>query len=176
MNALQGLPISHEKGNLYFNFRSCGIAIHNERVLGVKIAPYDFWIFPGGRVEYMESSKEALEREISEELKTPCQVVRLLWHVEDFYHFDGQDTHELCCYYLINFPEDSEIYSKTAPWTVYEDAKEHEGQKTLTFHWIALADLDSVRFIPKYIAVKLGNLPNESKFLILNHIKNTGNE
>lgn len=168
----QGRPISHEMGNVYFNLRTCGIAISDGRVLGVKIAPYDFWLFPGGRIEYMESSSFALKREIQEELNTSCKIVKLLWAVEDFYNFEEQNTHEMGYYYLIEFPEDSEIYSKKEPWTVFEKAKEHEAKRELTFHWIPLTDLNSVTFIPKYITAQLGNLPENPQFLILNHIKN----
>ncbi len=174
MNINSGLHISHEKGNVYFNLRTCGIAIRDGRVLGVKIAPYDFWLFPGGRVEYMEPSSVALKREIQEELSTPCEVVKLLWAVEDFYSFEKQDTHELCYYYLIEFPDGSEIYNKTDPWTVIEKEKEHETEKKLTFHWIPISSLNSVHFIPKYVVAQLGALPEEAKFLIMNHVKNEG--
>jgi 8-oxo-dGTP pyrophosphatase MutT (NUDIX family) len=162
-------PISHERDNMYFNYRTCGIAINNGRVLAVKIAPYDFWLFPGGRIEYLESSKAALEREIKEELNMPCQIGRLLWLAEDFYNFENQKTHELCYYYLIDFPDSKEIYEKEE-WVVNEPQKLHESAKKLTFQWIPLETLDKVNLIPHYVKVKLDSIPEEINLLIINHL------
>lgn len=163
--------ISYELGDKYFNYRTCGIAIHDGRVLAVKISPYDFWLFPGGRVEFMESSQAALEREIKEELGVPCRVERPLWVVEDFYTFEGQDTHELCYYYLIAFPDHEEIYKKREEWLIDEPAKLNERSKTLAFQWIPLGLLESVNLVPKYIKVKLDSLPNGMELIIINHLK-----
>lgn len=162
--------ISHESENVYFNFRTCGIALHDGRVLMVKIEPYDFWLIPGGRVEYMESSKDALKREVKEELGVSCTILKLLWHVEDFYFFEGKDTHEICYYYQIDFTDHPEIYEKDS-WTVNEEAKEHENAKKLTFQWFPLKALKTINLIPKYISVELCSLPTDTKFLIINHLK-----
>lgn len=165
--------ISHERGDVYFNYRSCGIAINGNRVLAVKIAPYDFWLFPGGRVEYMESSSDACLREVSEELGVPCKVERLVWIAEDFYLFEGQKTHELCHYYFIDFSENPEIYEKDQ-WIVHEEAKPHESAKSLTFRWIPLDKLEDINLIPKYIKAKLSALPHETELVIVNHLKPQG--
>lgn len=159
--------ISYESGNFYFNYRVGGIAINDGRVLAVKISPYDFWLFPGGRVEFMESSQVALEREIQEELKSPCRVVRQLWMVEDFYSFESQKVHEIAHYYLIELL-DQEIYTEKEEWAVFEPEKSHERSKTLTFQWIPLNQLESIDLRPSYIKTKLASLPDKIE-LIVNH-------
>lgn len=164
-------PISHERDGKFFNYRTCGIAIDNGRVLTVKASDYDFWLFPGGQVEYLESSTMALEREIKEELNVSCRVVRLLWLVEDFYIFESLKTHELASYYLIEFPENREIYEKSEEWVVDEPEKTYEKTKKLTFRWTPLTQLESVTLIPDYIKVKLyHSLPEEISLIILNHL------
>jgi 8-oxo-dGTP pyrophosphatase MutT (NUDIX family) len=170
MMQVRSNALSYERDDFYFNYRTCGLAIDKERVLAVKISPYDFWLFPGGRVECLESSKEALEREIKEEIGMNCRVVRLLWLVEDFYCFEGQKTHEICFYYLIDFPDNEEIYGKDE-WTAEEVAKPDELAKKLTFQWIPLKLLDQVKLIPHYIKVHLSSLPQEITLLIVNHLK-----
>ncbi|CUI17169.1 putative nudix hydrolase [Candidatus Protochlamydia naegleriophila] len=168
MNSLTTtLPVSYEVGEKYFNYRTCGIALNDGRVLAVKISPYDFWLFPGGRVEFMESSQVALEREIKEELKIPCRVERPLWIVEDFYSFENQKVHELGYYYLIDFPSNKEIYEKKEEWSVYEEEKINERAKTLTFRWLPLNHLESVDLRPGYIKTRLSALPDNTEHLII---------
>lgn len=157
-------PISHSVGDVYFNYRVCGVVVHEDRILIVKISPYEFWLLPGGRVEYLETSKEALQREILEELGVSCEIGTLRWVVEDLYPFEGEQTHELCFYYNIAFPSDSQIVHHTVPWTVEEPAKECESAKTLTFYWLPLKELSSTSLIPSYIKDHLSKPAN-----IINH-------
>lgn len=45
----------------------------------------DWWEFPGGKIEKGENPKEALQREIREELATEINIVQLLQTVEYTY-------------------------------------------------------------------------------------------
>ena len=73
-----------EKNNARFLLCVRGIAINRERVLLFNVIGWDWWALPGGRVEMLEHSDEALKREMREEIATDVKVGRLVWVVENF--------------------------------------------------------------------------------------------
>jgi len=155
--------ISHEIADVSFNYRVCGVAISQDRVLAVQIEPYTFWILPGGRAEYLESTQETLKREVLEETGYPCEVEKLLWVVEDFYPFEGKKVHELGFYYLIDLPVEAKNCSS---WIVSEDAKDHEEAKNLKFMWLSLKDLSEIDLLPKYLKERLLQIPESVEHFV----------
>jgi ADP-ribose pyrophosphatase YjhB (NUDIX family) len=77
--------VSFEKGNTRFHLCTRGIAFDQARVLLFNVIGWDWWALPGGRVEMLEHSDEALKREMREELSTDVKVGRLVWVVENFF-------------------------------------------------------------------------------------------
>ena len=49
-----------------FNYRAAAVIVHEGRVLLHRADYEDFWSMPGGRVEMLEESREALRREMLE--------------------------------------------------------------------------------------------------------------
>jgi ADP-ribose pyrophosphatase YjhB (NUDIX family) len=49
---------------------------------------------PGGRVEALETTSDALRREMKEEIGQTIEVGRLLWVVENFFNLQGTPYHE----------------------------------------------------------------------------------
>ena len=90
-----------------FSFRVAGIAIDRDRVLLHTTEKDDFWSFPGGRVEMGENSTDSLIREMKEELNEDVEIIRLLWLVKNFFVYNHKNYHEICFYYLIQFPKRS---------------------------------------------------------------------
>ena len=88
-----------------FNYRVAGVCIHEGHVLLHRVESMDFWIMPGGRAELYESSRDALLREMREELGLEVTIDRLLWFVENFFSEDGRRWHELAFYYQFTLPE-----------------------------------------------------------------------
>ncbi len=155
--------ISHERGGISFNYRVCGVALHDQKVLAVQISPYEFWVLPGGRGEYLESSRETLEREIREETGYACKMDRLAWIAEDFYRFEDQKVHEIALYYLIQLPEEA---NKLSSWETSEDEKAHEEGKKLKFRWIPLDELPETAFFPEYLKNRLAAPPKATEHII----------
>src|ERR1700730_9019285 len=89
-----------------FLYRVAGVAAIDGRVLVQRFEGEEFWCLPGGRVEMGEPAKEALAREMSEELGCEAGVGRLLWVIDNFFRHRGVDHHELGLYFAITLPED----------------------------------------------------------------------
>lgn len=78
--------ISYEKNDNKFNFRVSAIILDQsgKNVLIHQIKNRDFWLLPGGRVEMMESTQDAIIRELREELDIGSFDVKLAMISEDF--------------------------------------------------------------------------------------------
>ena len=70
----QDIKISNN--NNKFKFRVSGILIVDNKVLTVKINNNDFYCLPGGHVELMENTKDAIIREFKEETGLPLTDIR----------------------------------------------------------------------------------------------------
>ncbi len=87
----------------------------------------DWWEFPGGKMEPGETAKEALKREIREELSTEISVDELLCTVE----YDYPQFHlTMHCYLCSLLTEALHL-------------NEHEAAR-----WLSGEELDSVRWLP----------------------------
>ena len=87
----------------------------------------DWWEFPGGKIEPVESTEDALKREIREELATEIEVDELLTTVE----YDYPKFHLTMHCYLCT------IISGDLTLLEHEDAR-----------WLALDELDCVKWLP----------------------------
>ena len=106
------------------------IIVHKNQVFATQRGYGEFkdgWEFPGGKVEPGESSKEALRREILEELDTEIEVGNLLDTVE----YDYPDFHlSMDCFFCTVKSGDLIL-------------KEHEAAR-----WLSAETLDDVDWLP----------------------------
>ena len=76
---------------------------HDDRILAIDAfdptKQQRFWVPIGGRVEFGETSRRAIEREVEEELSVEVQVLELLGVLENIFTFDGGDGHEIVFVY-----------------------------------------------------------------------------
>lgn len=87
----------------------------------------DYWEFPGGKMEFGETPRQALKREISEELATVISVGDLLCTVEH----DYPQFHLILHCYLCSIVSGSLILL------------EHESAR-----WLSADEIDSVVWLP----------------------------
>lgn len=144
--------ICFDSGDARFNYRVAGIALRDNHVLLNRLNRH--WFLPGGRVEMGETSIEALQREMQEELEVEASVGRLLWVAESF--FDGVEAknyHELCFYYAMTLVPDAPIVYATEPLVIADGS---------TFQWFSLAELDAITLYPPFLVEGLRKLPEQT--------------
>ena len=149
-------------GSSRFQVRVAGLGFRDGHVLVHRAVHEAFWTFPGGRAEIGETSDETLRREMVEELGLEVKVGRLLWAVENFFHYENRDWHELGLYYLMEIP---------AEFPFHPDEIVHrieDGDNDLEFKWVAATKpaLVALDIPPYFIADEIENLPLTTRHLV----------
>jgi 8-oxo-dGTP pyrophosphatase MutT (NUDIX family) len=142
-----------------FHYRVAGVAIQDEHVLLHTMDGADYWILPGGRVEFGETSMQALKREMREELGQTVEIGRLLWIVESFLTAAAQPIHSIGLYYAISLPTPSSIGDG------YEIV---DTGVRLTFAWHPLARLAGLTVFPPFLQQHLAALPDHPTHILDN--------
>ncbi|ANK93080.1 MULTISPECIES: NUDIX hydrolase [Rhizobium] len=145
-----------------FNHRIAGLAFRDGHVLVHRAVHEPFWTFPGGTAEIGETSEETLKREMMEELGLNVTVSRLLWTVENFFHCEQRDWHELGFYYLMEIPPEF-------PFRPHEIVhRVEDGDNHLEFKWVAATRtaLTALDIPPYFIAQEIENLPAAPRRLV----------
>lgn len=150
------MDISFKTGDEKFNYRVCAIIIYDGRILAMHDGRSPFYYLPGGRVQMGETAEGAVVREMKEELGVTAKVVRPLWLNQAFFNEDVSkiNYHELCIYFLMDV-SDTDLLSRGEKFTV------NEGEKTLTFEWLAFERLKDEYFYPLFLKEEIFNLPSE---------------
>jgi 8-oxo-dGTP pyrophosphatase MutT (NUDIX family) len=136
------MMISFDTAKGHFQARAGAICIKNECLLIHRDRRLQQWAVPGGRIDMGEASHTTLEREMQEELHTPCQVDRLVMVVElivDRPHDPRGCFHELGWYYVVTLPE--------LAWQA-ERFYGHAEAVNAEFWWCPLDALDTVTLYP----------------------------
>ena len=150
--------ISYEENDNKFNFRVSAIILDNsgKRVLIHKIKNRDFWLLPGGRVEMMESTQEAVDRELREELDIGSFETKLAFISENFFPFMGKMYDELGFVYVVRLGEDSPLLKKEG---LFEGL---EGEKYL-FEWYDISKIRELDFRPIFYVDEIENIDKLDK-------------
>jgi ADP-ribose pyrophosphatase YjhB (NUDIX family) len=153
--------ITFDEKQTRFTNRVVGIAIHHGRVLLQRAVTDDFWALPGGRAELMEPSAETLRREMREEIQTDVEVERLVYVVENFFHYADRRVHELGLYHVIHLPADSVLHTVS-------EFEGREGSLRIAFRWFPLEALSDVRVYPTFLREGLKALPAHITHIVVN--------
>ncbi len=154
-----------DAGARRFNFRIAGLGFRNGHVLVHRATHETFWTFPGGRAEIGETSAETLRREMLEEIGVEVTVGRMLWMVENFFHYEERNYHEIGFYYLMEIPQ---------AFPFHESAIVHrlrDGKNDLEFKWAraTVAALRALDIPPYFIAEQIERLPETPQHIVWDH-------
>lgn len=125
-----------------FNFRVGLLVKMKKQVLVECNQDYDFVVLPGGRVKTLESSEDALIREINEEMKIDLTNYNLEFICidENFFELDNIKYHELYLIYKIEIDENNEDF---------KDGMINYDSKVNYYKWVDILDLKEVNLLPK---------------------------
>lgn len=125
-----------------FNFR-VGLLVKKKKQVLVECNPdFDFVVLPGGRVKTLESSEDALIREINEEMKIDLTNYNLefIGADENFFELDNIKYHELYFIYKIEIDDNNDDF---------KDDMINYDSKVNYYKWINILDLKEVNLLPK---------------------------
>lgn len=125
-----------------FNFRVGLLVKMKKQVLVECNQDYNFVVLPGGRVNTLESSEDALIREINEEMKIDLTNYNLefIGADENFFELDNIKYHELYFIYKIEIDENNEDF---------KDGMINYDSKVNYYKWVDILDLKEVNLLPK---------------------------
>ncbi|MEQ8740747.1 MAG: NUDIX hydrolase [Hoeflea sp.] len=146
-----------------FNARVAGLALREGHLLIHRTVHEPFWTIPGGTAEIGEDSRATLIREMHEELGVEVSVGRLLFLVENFFHFEDRDWHEIGWYYLLKLPMTFPFYADRR--IVHEIV---DGKNRLEFRWVPAtrSELERLPLPPVFLADWIERLPESTEHII----------
>jgi len=137
-----------------FNYRVCGMIIHDNKILAMHDERSPYYYLPCGRVQLGETMEEAVLREIREELEIEANIVRPLWFNQGFFTEDvsGEQFHEICVYFLMDISH-TDLLSRGEQFVLNENNQRH------TFEWLEFDRLKDEYFYPIFLKEKIFALP-----------------
>lgn len=138
--------ITVDVGEWRLNCRAAGVIIHDNKILFHHNIKKPHYALVGGRVEFGESSKEAVVRELKEELGKDVEVIGNMATVENFFEANSKKYHELMFIYRLEFvnEEDKKIVE-----TMQNIEEKHKDD--LEYKWIDINDIDDIIIKPKIV-------------------------
>lgn len=132
------MNLDFEIDNIRFNARASAIIYNKDKtkVLLFKIVDRDYFMLPGGRIEFYEDSINAIKREVKEETGFNLEF-ELCFIQENFLEKDNKKIMQYCfCY--------KSIYNKDINQESFI-CKDNKGQ---IFYWVNINDLQNYKLLP----------------------------
>jgi len=136
------MDISTKLGKHLINYRVSAIIRKGDKILVHHEVTKKHCTLPGGRVSDGETSIQALQREIKEEIGFDTNYIRPIAFIENFFNAKGEIYHELLFTHELEF-KDKEVYSEKR----YEASEAHK-KGILEFLWIDIND-NNLEFLPE---------------------------
>ena len=135
-----------------FNYRVGAIILHDGKVLLMRNPEVPYLYSVGGRVNYNETTEEAVIREVLEETGVKLSVDRPVFFHEQFFDEEvtGEHFHEVAVYFLM---KDNAARGDIKCSSVTERGVSEE------LIWIPLDELEQHYVVPVSIARELKNMP-----------------
>lgn len=145
------MDIKIKTDNEEFHCRTCGIIKQNEKFLVMRVNKTDYYHIPGGHVEIGETSKDAVIREIKEEIGCEVKSATLFAIQENFWLRNEKKCHGIEFYYVV---EPKELMEQID----HEEIENDKGEdKLLEFKWVTAEELKDVDLKPANIKELLIN-------------------
>ena len=135
------------------SFGAGAIIIKDGKLLAVKHKDYPHYYTVGGRIEFNETSEEAVIREVFEETGYKLEIERLAIIQERFIilSINKEKHHEFVFFYIMKNCGDINITDNTVT-----------DQPTKTLHWIPINDLEQTNIVPPILKTKNKTLNNNT--------------
>lgn len=146
-----------------FSFRVAGVLILNGKILLQRPTNDIGYAYPGGHVNFGETSENALIREFKEEINVDIKPTKLLWIGENFFPWGKRDCHQICLYYLVDLCDASQI---SLNGSFYVQDKLAEKTWKLEFSWINLSTLKDIELYPENTKMKLINMSDNIEHFV----------
>lgn len=154
--------LSFKEENRKFNYRVGAIILSNDKskVLLHTIAGFGFYLLPGGRVEWMETTEDAIKRELAEELGLTDISPKMRLHLEDFFEFGGVEYHEISNNFVV------ELTEKHKDLEMLTDFYGLEGEKYI-YKWVPISELENYIVKPELLKQTIKDYLNQVEFKVL---------
>ncbi len=143
-----------------FQPRVAAVCVWRQHVLLQGALDGAFWVLPGGRLQPLELTSDALIRTMRWEIAQDVKVQRLLWVMEYVFPKGGRSVHELGFYYAIDLPENSPFLDLT---------RDHAGVERghdLVLRWFPVGALVDVPLFPGFLRTAVRQLPDSPQHIV----------
>ncbi len=128
-----------------FVCRSCAVVMNGDKILFQKRKDDKSWALPGGKIEVLETTKEALKRELQEELGIKdITVGDIISVTENFFEWKGDKVHQYIFTHKVTF-NDSKYNNIEGTFNGIEKGKD------VIYTWIKKEDLPKHSIKPDYV-------------------------
>ena len=134
-----------------FHVRTCGIIKQENKFLIMRVNKTPYYHIPGGHIEIGEDSKQAVIREIKEEIGCDVKEAKLFSIEENFWTRNNKKCHGIEFYYIIKPKQQLQMQD-------CEKIENDKGEeKLLHFKWVTLEEIKEIDLRPSNIKDMLIN-------------------
>ena len=142
---MQEYDCGFNQGNRWFRYRAAAIIVEEGYVLFATNEKVNYYYSIGGAVHVGETAEDAVRREVLEETGVAYQVDRLAFvhenfFLEDSFHTDGVECHEVALYFLMKPRGTRQLNSASTTQGVVE-----------TVCWLPIEALERYKAFPTFL-------------------------
>ncbi len=138
------MDIKIDIGEYKLNMRAAAIIMHNEKILVHKDINCDYYALIGGRIKIGENSRDAIKREVLEEIGKEIKTTEYIATIENFFKSDNTKYHEILFVYKAEFIDEEDR-------KIENTLKNIEGEDKIQYEWIKLDEINKYKIYPKEI-------------------------
>lgn len=147
--------------DIKFNYRVGLIIEKNDQIIIESSRVVDFSLIPGGRVKTLESTSQAIKREIKEEMGVDIEESEIVGKglIQSFFKLDNKRYHELFFIYKLTLSNDD---------TRFDNVSDNLDSETNYYQWINKNTLEENNVLPNALKDIIDS--NEFKTIIINEL------